>query len=108
MKAPIDTAEGRARYADRFGTVEPVFANVCYNKRLARFTPRSQRKVDGQWRLSASCTTSRSSRGTDTPRREGRMSAPGATRVATRDKVQLTITPRANRQNTSELTYSTT
>ena len=50
MKTRIDTAEGRARYADRFGTVEPVFANVCYNKRLARFTLRGQRKVDGQWK----------------------------------------------------------
>jgi hypothetical protein len=51
MKARIDTAEGRTRYADRFGTVEPVFANVCYNKRLARFTLRGQCKVDGQWKL---------------------------------------------------------
>jgi hypothetical protein len=51
MKARIDAADGRARYAARFGTVEPVFANVCYNKRLARFTLRSQRKVDGQWKL---------------------------------------------------------
>jgi hypothetical protein len=51
MKARLDTAEGRARYADRFGTVEPVFANVCYNKGLARFTLRGRRKVDGQWKL---------------------------------------------------------
>jgi hypothetical protein len=51
MKARIDTAEGRAHYAERFGTVEPVFANVCYNKRLARFTLRGRRKVDGQWKL---------------------------------------------------------
>lgn len=51
MKARIDTPEGRARYAERFGTVEPVFANVCYNKRLARFTLRGRRKVDGQWKL---------------------------------------------------------
>ncbi len=51
MKARIDTAGGRARYAERFGTVEPVFANVCYNKGLARFTLRGRRKVDGQWKL---------------------------------------------------------
>jgi transposase len=51
MKARIDTADGRARYAERFGTVEPVFANVCYNKRLARFTVRGRQKVDGQWKL---------------------------------------------------------
>jgi transposase len=51
MKARIDMADGRARYAERFGTVEPVFANVCYNKGLARFTLRGRRKVDGQWKL---------------------------------------------------------
>lgn len=51
MKRRIDTPEGRARYARRFGTVEPVFANVCYNKGLNRFTLRGQRKVDGQWKL---------------------------------------------------------
>ena len=42
---------GRAAYATRFGTVEPVFANVCYNKGLARFTLRGRPKVDGQWKL---------------------------------------------------------
>lgn len=51
MKARIDSPAGRAQYAGRFGTVEPVFANVCYNKGLARFTLRGQAKVDGQWKL---------------------------------------------------------
>lgn len=51
MKARIDSPEGRAQYAGRFGTVEPVFANMCYNKGLARFTLRGQAKVDGQWQL---------------------------------------------------------
>ncbi len=51
MKVRIDTREGRSRYAARFGTVEPVFANVCYNKRLSRFTLRGKTKVDGQWKL---------------------------------------------------------
>lgn len=51
MKARIDSADGRARYAERFGTVEPVFANICYNKGLARFTMRGRQKVDGQWKL---------------------------------------------------------
>jgi hypothetical protein len=32
MKARIDTPEGRAQYAARFGVVEPVFGNLCYNK----------------------------------------------------------------------------
>lgn len=51
MKVRIDSPEGRARYAERFGAVEPVFGNLCYNKGLTRFTLRSQRKVDGQWKL---------------------------------------------------------
>ena len=51
MRARIDSAEGRARYSERFGTVEPVFANLCYNKGLTRFTLRGRTKVDGQWKL---------------------------------------------------------
>jgi transposase len=51
MKTRIDAPHGRAAYAARFGTVEPVFANVCYNKGLARFTLRGRQKVDGQWKL---------------------------------------------------------
>ena len=51
MRARIDTPEGRARYARRFATVEPVFANLRHNKRLARFTLRGRAKVDGQWQL---------------------------------------------------------
>ena len=34
-----------------FAAVEPVFANVRYNKGLDRFTLRGRRKVDGQWKL---------------------------------------------------------
>jgi len=51
MKVRIDTPEGRARYGARFGAVEPVFANLCYNKGLTRFTLRGRTKVDGQWKL---------------------------------------------------------
>ena len=51
MRARIDSVEGRARYSQRFGTVEPVFANLCYNKGLTRFTLRGRAKVDGQWKL---------------------------------------------------------
>jgi len=51
MKARIDTPEGRARYAARFGVVEPVFGNLCYNKGLTRFTLRGRAKVDAQWKL---------------------------------------------------------
>jgi len=51
MKARIDQAENRDRYAARFGVVEPVFGNLCHNKGLRRFTLRGRPKVDGQWKL---------------------------------------------------------
>ena len=51
MRARIDTLEARARYGRRFGTVEPVFANLRHNKRLTRFTLRGRDKVDAQWQL---------------------------------------------------------
>ncbi len=51
MKRRIDSPAGRVRYGQRFATVEPVFGNLRYNKRLDRFTLRGQTKVDGQWKL---------------------------------------------------------
>jgi IS5 family transposase len=51
MKKRIDSPEGRVRYGERFATVEPVFGNLRYNKRLDRFTLRGQAKVDAQWKL---------------------------------------------------------
>lgn len=51
MRERIDSPEGRARYGQRFATVEPMFANVRHNKRLQRFTLRGRTKVDGQWKL---------------------------------------------------------
>ncbi len=33
--------------------VEPVFANICVHKGMNRFTLRTKRKVDVQWRLYA-------------------------------------------------------
>jgi len=53
MKAKIDTEQGKQIYARRLGIVEPVFANICVHKRMHRFTVRSKRKVDVQWRLFA-------------------------------------------------------
>ena len=51
MKRRLDTPAGRAQYGQRFGAVEPVFGNLCYNKGLTRFTLRGRTKVDGQWKL---------------------------------------------------------
>jgi len=53
MKAKFDSEEGKRIYARRLGIVEPVFANICVQKRMHRFTLRSKRKVDVQWRLFA-------------------------------------------------------
>jgi len=53
MKAKIDSEEGKRIYARRLAIVEPVFANICVQKRMHRFTLRSKRKVDVQWRLFA-------------------------------------------------------
>lgn len=53
MKAKIDSHEGKRIYGRRLGIVEPVFANICVQKRMDRFTLRSKRKVDVQWRLFA-------------------------------------------------------
>lgn len=53
MKAKIDTPQGKQIYARRLAIVEPVFANICVQKRLDRFTLRTKSKVDVQWRLFA-------------------------------------------------------
>jgi len=54
MKAKIDSEEGKRIYARRLGIVEPVFSNICVQKRMHRFTLRSKRKVDVQWSLRGS------------------------------------------------------
>jgi transposase len=51
MKQAIDSDRGRALYGRRIAIVEPVFANLRHNKRLDRFTLRTQRKVNIQWNL---------------------------------------------------------
>jgi len=51
MRERIDSDAGREQYGRRFATVEPVFGNLRHNKRLSRFTLRSQRKVNAQWLL---------------------------------------------------------
>jgi len=53
MKVKIDSETGKQMITRRFATVEPVFGNLRNNKRLDRFTLRSQAKVDGQWKLYA-------------------------------------------------------
>ena len=50
MRHKIDSRRGRALYSRRLGTVEPVFAHLR-GRGLHRFTLRSRRKVDTQWKL---------------------------------------------------------
>jgi len=51
MIEKFDSARGRYLYSRRMGTVEPVFANICHQMGLDRFTLRGKRKVDIQWKL---------------------------------------------------------
>ena len=53
LRQRIDSEDGRERYGQRLGVVEPVFGNIRHNKGLNRFTLRGQTKVDGQWKLFA-------------------------------------------------------
>jgi transposase len=51
MRQAIDSPKGRQLYSQRFGTVEPVFANLRHNKRLTRLNHRGRAKVNTQWNL---------------------------------------------------------
>jgi hypothetical protein len=51
MKRKIDTEAGRYQYSKRLGTVEPVFANICSNLGLKRFSHRGRTKVNTQWMM---------------------------------------------------------
>ena len=51
MKKKIDTPQGRNRYSQRLGIVEPVFANICSTLGLRQFSLRGKSKVDTQWKL---------------------------------------------------------
>ena len=51
MRQAIDSLKGRQLYSQRFGTVEPVFANLRHNKRLTRLNYRGRAKVNTQWNL---------------------------------------------------------
>ena len=51
MKQRVDSDKGKYIYSHRMSVVEPVFANIGSNKKLNRFGLRSQKKVQGQWRL---------------------------------------------------------
>jgi len=51
MVEKIDMDSARDIYAKRMGIVEPVFGNICANKKLNYFTLRTKLKVNIQWLL---------------------------------------------------------
>jgi hypothetical protein len=51
MPEKIDTEQGREIYNKWIGIVEPVFANIRFQKRLDRFWLRGKIKVNIQWLL---------------------------------------------------------
>jgi len=51
MIKKVDSERGRKIYPQRMAIVEPVFANIRYQKRLDRFTLRGKNKVNIQWLL---------------------------------------------------------
>jgi transposase len=51
MIKKVDSERGRKLYPQRMAIVEPVFANIRYQKRLDRFTLRGKIKVNIQWIL---------------------------------------------------------
>jgi hypothetical protein len=51
MRRKIDSLRGRLIYNRRLGTAEPPFAHIRHALGLSRFTLRSRRKVDIQWKL---------------------------------------------------------
>jgi len=51
MRKKIDNPAYRELYSRRMQIIEPVYSNITYCKGMNRFTLRTQRKVDIQWKL---------------------------------------------------------
>ncbi|MDZ7923831.1 MAG: transposase [Marinagarivorans sp.] len=51
MRKIIDSEEGKKLYGKRMHTIEPVFGNICSNKRLDKLSLRGEKKVTAQWQL---------------------------------------------------------
>jgi hypothetical protein len=52
MKKRVDSDKGKRIYSHRMSVVEPVFfGNLEFNKKLTRFTLRSLKKINAQWKL---------------------------------------------------------
>lgn len=53
MRDKVDTPEAKERYSYRMGTIEPIFANIRYAKKLDRINYRGCEKVGVIWKLYA-------------------------------------------------------
>ncbi|KPK87422.1 hypothetical protein AMJ80_12095 [bacterium SM23_31] len=51
MQQKIDSDKGKDIYSKRLGTIEPVFGNIRFIKKLDRFSFRGKSKVNIQWML---------------------------------------------------------
>jgi len=51
MRKKIDDPVYRELYTRRMQIIEPVFANITFCKGMNRFTLRSEKRVDIQWKL---------------------------------------------------------
>ncbi len=49
MRKFMDSEEGKAIYSRRMHTIEPVFGNICSNKKLDKLSLRGEAKVTAQW-----------------------------------------------------------
>ena len=53
MRAKLTTDRGRTLYAQRKITIEPVFGQIKFNRRIDRFMRRGRAAVQSEWRLVA-------------------------------------------------------
>ena len=53
MRAVLEEPEGRWRYARRQGMIEPVFADLKFNRRIDRFLRRGRGACSSEWKLAA-------------------------------------------------------
>jgi hypothetical protein len=53
MRRVLATDHGGALYAKRQGMIEPVFADMKFNRRIERFQRRGRAAVRSEWRLIA-------------------------------------------------------
>jgi hypothetical protein len=53
MRRVLDTEQGHELYVKRKATIEPVFAQMKFNRRMGRFQRRGRSACRSEWRLIA-------------------------------------------------------